>query len=387
MYPPLRRASKDAFASSGSQNGGLPVFGYPLTPAYMPVGEGMFLTQIFERSRFEYHADKSAPYDVSLGRLGDEQLGLMGLRWQDFMPAPLEDAHFFPATTHAIAHVPFADYWLDHGLADPALDDVARSLALFGMPLSEPMPIPQADGTMILTQWFERARFEDHGTAGVLLGRLGDETKPAGPFEPAPVPAPLAGTDATAAATNEPERRVFDLRRRPPSHPGPRRCWIYWHATTPARRSSPSGDRCRGRAICSLVPPARDRPTPTIPITTFPWLAQAANTSNRKCWRPNRRSDPMRPGVCVPPYGATDANTYAFAQELGYRIVLWDVDPKDWQTPGVDAIVSRVVQGVHPGSIVLMHDGGGNRAQSVAALETILATLTAQGYHFEALCH
>ncbi len=87
-----------------------------------------------------------------------------------------------------------------------------------------------------------------------------------------------------------------------------------------------------------------------------------------------------------PPYGATDAFTRAYAAELGYEIVMWNVDTLDWSQPGVEAIAASVRDNVYPGAIVLMHDGGGNRAQTVAALETILRELSSQGYVLEALC-
>jgi peptidoglycan/xylan/chitin deacetylase (PgdA/CDA1 family) len=60
----------------------------------------------------------------------------------------------------------------------------------------------------------------------------------------------------------------------------------------------------------------------------------------------------------------------------------WSVDPRDWKRPGVDAIVTAVQQHVRPGSIVLMHDGGGVRDQSVAALDRLLPWLAANGYRF-----
>jgi peptidoglycan/xylan/chitin deacetylase (PgdA/CDA1 family) len=83
-----------------------------------------------------------------------------------------------------------------------------------------------------------------------------------------------------------------------------------------------------------------------------------------------------------PPYGATDANTRKYAAEHGYAVVLWDVDPQDWRRPGAKVIADHVIRSVYPGAIVLMHDGGGDRAQSVQALETILRELSAQGYAF-----
>ena len=55
--------------------------------------------------------------------------------------------------------------------------------------------------------------------------------------------------------------------------------------------------------------------------------------------------------------------------------VTWDVDPSDWSNPGSGAVYSRVVGAVHPGSIVVMHDGGGTRADTLAALPQIIETL------------
>jgi peptidoglycan/xylan/chitin deacetylase (PgdA/CDA1 family) len=88
-----------------------------------------------------------------------------------------------------------------------------------------------------------------------------------------------------------------------------------------------------------------------------------------------------------PPYGAMDANTRAYAHELGYRIVLWDIDPRDWARPGAEAIATHVLERIKPGKVVLLHDGGGDRAQTLAALELILQRLQAQGYRFEPVCH
>lgn len=64
----------------------------------------------------------------------------------------------------------------------------------------------------------------------------------------------------------------------------------------------------------------------------------------------------------------------------GMQPLGWSVDPRDWKRPGADAIVETVQKNVHPGAIVLMHDGGGKREQTVAALEVLLPWLAAQGY-------
>ena len=87
-----------------------------------------------------------------------------------------------------------------------------------------------------------------------------------------------------------------------------------------------------------------------------------------------------------PPYGATDAYTRTYLAELGYTLILWNIDTEDWRQPGAEAIASAVVDQAYPGAIVLFHDGGGDRAQTVEALETILDTLSSQGYVFEVVC-
>ena len=76
------------------------------------------------------------------------------------------------------------------------------------------------------------------------------------------------------------------------------------------------------------------------------------------------------------------------AQAAGYTIVGLHVDPNDWQRPGSDQIVSQVlaqVAGAQPGdsrNVVLLHDGGGNREQTVEALPRLIAALRARGYSF-----
>ena len=62
--------------------------------------------------------------------------------------------------------------------------------------------------------------------------------------------------------------------------------------------------------------------------------------------------------------------------------VLWNQDSLDWKRPGVDAIVENSTKNVTSGSIILMHDGGGNRDQDVEALPKIIEKLQAEGYEF-----
>ena len=90
----------------------------------------------------------------------------------------------------------------------------------------------------------------------------------------------------------------------------------------------------------------------------------------------------FHPCLFRPPGGGVDAGVIATAGSLGMLSVNWDVDPRDWSTPGVGAIYANVVGHVGPGSIVVMHDGGGPRGETLAALPQIIDTLRARGYGF-----
>jgi peptidoglycan/xylan/chitin deacetylase (PgdA/CDA1 family) len=90
----------------------------------------------------------------------------------------------------------------------------------------------------------------------------------------------------------------------------------------------------------------------------------------------------FRPCLFRPPGGAVDSSVIAAAGADGLRTVTWDVDPADWSNPGSGAVYSRVTGAVQPGSIVLMHDGGGDRSGTLAALPKIIDTLRARGYRF-----
>ena len=81
-----------------------------------------------------------------------------------------------------------------------------------------------------------------------------------------------------------------------------------------------------------------------------------------------------------PPYGTYDAIVAAEARAQGARIVLWTVDTLDWKHPDVDSIMSYVKAQTKPGAIILMHDGGLNRSQTVAAIPVIVDWLFANGY-------
>jgi peptidoglycan/xylan/chitin deacetylase (PgdA/CDA1 family) len=89
----------------------------------------------------------------------------------------------------------------------------------------------------------------------------------------------------------------------------------------------------------------------------------------------------FRPCLLRPPYGTAPADVVDIARSLGLLTIQWDVDPADWSRPGAAVIAQRVLAAVRPGSIVIMHDGGGDRSESVEALGTIVPTLLGRGYH------
>jgi peptidoglycan/xylan/chitin deacetylase (PgdA/CDA1 family) len=86
-----------------------------------------------------------------------------------------------------------------------------------------------------------------------------------------------------------------------------------------------------------------------------------------------------------PPYGASNPKVRADITAAGMTQVLWDVDPRDWDRPGVNAIANNILHHAHRRNIILMHDGGGDRSQTVAALDRVLPILKAQGYSFPAM--
>lgn len=92
-------------------------------------------------------------------------------------------------------------------------------------------------------------------------------------------------------------------------------------------------------------------------------------------------------GKCFrPPFGATNAAVRKAIARAGMREVLWSVDTLDWTKPGVTTLAKTGrLKGVSNGTIILMHDGGGDRTQTVAALPTIIADLKARGYQVRAL--
>ncbi len=251
------------FAEYWQQNGGLAVFGYPITDAQAEVNRDTgekYLTQYFERQRFELHIENEAPYDVLMGRLGDDQLRQQGIDWQSLPKGDAAAAHYAPETGHAIGKE-FVDYYRSHGL-DLGQKGVsaAESLALFGFPISEPQMETNSSGDRVLTQYFERARLEVHPDKPkehqILQGRVGDEVREAQEQgRPAELPAPPVSCLPRPVAGGE----------RPETTPTPPECV----PSAPEAGEVPLG---QGRPAETPTAPAQGRPdeTPSAPVESRP---------------------------------------------------------------------------------------------------------------------
>jgi peptidoglycan/xylan/chitin deacetylase (PgdA/CDA1 family) len=90
------------------------------------------------------------------------------------------------------------------------------------------------------------------------------------------------------------------------------------------------------------------------------------------------------PGVAVPffrdPGGQFGPDVNRLAEAHGHTPLGWSVDPRDWEEPGAAAIVDSVLGEIRPGDIVVLHDGGGDRSDIVAALDTLIIELRDRGY-------
>ena len=88
----------------------------------------------------------------------------------------------------------------------------------------------------------------------------------------------------------------------------------------------------------------------------------------------------VQPIYFRPPYGVMSVPALTQAYHLGLTTVIWNDEARDWQLPGMNVIVERILGLARNGAIVLLHDGGGNRSQTVAALPYIIKGLRARGF-------
>lgn len=89
-----------------------------------------------------------------------------------------------------------------------------------------------------------------------------------------------------------------------------------------------------------------------------------------------------RPGMFRAPYGAWSPAVLKLCEQMQLAPLDWSVDPQDWANPGVNAIVTTIMRNTRSGSIILEHDGGRNRSETVAALSIVLPRLLAAGFRF-----
>jgi len=88
----------------------------------------------------------------------------------------------------------------------------------------------------------------------------------------------------------------------------------------------------------------------------------------------------VRPIYFRPPYGIMSVPVLTQAYHLGLTTVIWNDEARDWQLPGASVIVNRILWLARNGAIILLHDGGGNRSQTVAALPFIIRGLRLRGF-------
>lgn len=93
------------------------------------------------------------------------------------------------------------------------------------------------------------------------------------------------------------------------------------------------------------------------------------------------RAGAPTPVLLRPPYGSLNATTVRVVHKLGMLLVLWSADTSDYARPGVTRIAYTAISGAEPGAIILLHDGGGDRSETIAALPGIIRRLRARRFN------
>jgi peptidoglycan-N-acetylglucosamine deacetylase len=359
------------------RHGGLQMFGYPITGEVSRQGRTV---QYFERAVFEIHPENEPEWRIMLRRLGAEAAQPEYRMGPAFKPvADPGTGAYFQETGHGIAPL-FVDFWEANG-----------GLNVFGFPISQAF---QSNGRTI--QYFERAVFEHHATNPqgwtILQPRLGYEAAVSDGVDMSPRP-------------HDGRTVLYDPALRGQGGPGAEDMVVYLTFDDgPDPRWTPQVLEIlrkynakatffvlgQSAAIYPDIISNIAREGHVLANHTYNHASMAGMSFATFEWqlRETERAVPAKLlSPCMrPPYGAMDSNTRPFSERLGYDVILWDVDPNDWQRPGARTIADRVVGNVKPGHVVLLHDGGIDRSQTVEALEMIMEELHEQGYRFEAIC-
>ena len=144
---------RDAFLNYWLMNGGVNIYGYPITEEFELGGVPV---QYFQRARFEYRPESTRPWKVELTHTGS--LVTEGRSFEQVTPAAVGERTYFAETAHSLGGT-FSQFWLNNG-----------GLTVFGFPISEEI---QENG--VIVQYFERARFELTSQGRVQLGHVGAE--------------------------------------------------------------------------------------------------------------------------------------------------------------------------------------------------------------------
>ncbi len=374
-FSPTGQYLEGEFLEFWWEYGGMPVFGYPVSPEFEQDG---MTVQYFERAVLEKHPDNPPEWQILLRRLGADSITDELRNSEPFeRRGEPEVGRYFPETGHSI-QFGFRDHWEKWG-----------GIRIFGFPMST--EFVENDFTV---QYFERAIFEyhpDHSPEWRILQ-------------------PLIGAKAADQDGVDREPRAHDgetpeyhpnLWRQPPPKTiyltfddGPHGTWTPQILDLLGQYDASATFFVLGSAANSHPGLIRrmQREGHTIANHSYNHASMAGMSYSQFQWQIRATENAIRnaggqPAPCLrPPYGAMDGNTRSFARSMGYDIVMWDIDPQDWRQPGAGTIANHVVNRARDGSIVLLHDGGSSRAQTVSATAQILSRLDAQGYQFGALC-
>jgi hypothetical protein len=326
-FPETSHTVKGAFLDYWNRNGGLFIFGYPISDPFEEKNfdDGKtYLVQYFERNRFELHPEnKGNQYEVLMARFGALLTTNRTLEG-NFKPISVftstTDRIFLTETGHSLSGR-FLDYWNKNG-----------GVSIFGFPISEPLEeVSPTDGNKYLVQYFERNRFEYHPeNAGnqfeVLLGLLGSEfmknapttsTTPTGATPvvtttTAPTTAPVVATTA-APTTVAPAT--------PTSTPVAKTTTAPTTAPVATATSTPTA---KGTTAPVATTPATSTPTtkattapttvPATKATTVPTTAPVATTAPATTATPTSSSASPTPGTSSTPTSGGSSN---FTSVLG----------------------------------------------------------------------